>query len=69
MSELNQLRTQFIREVKENRMTQLYTKKLGSRPPQYRYGDESAATELWLEGGYPTPEEAIAAWEREQDNT
>ena len=69
MSELNQLRTQFIREVKENRMTQLYTKKLGSRPLQYRYGDESAATELWMEGGYPTPEEAIAAWEREQAST
>jgi hypothetical protein len=69
MSELNQLRRQFILDLKENRMTQLYTKKLGDKPAQYRYGDESAATELWLEGGYPTPEEAVLAWAKEQSIT
>lgn len=44
---------------------QMYTLKRGDKPIAYRYGDELAATILWIEGGYPTPEEAIAAYERE----
>ena len=38
----------------------------GSRPPEYLYGPSWKAMELLMEGGYPTPEEAKAAWEQEQ---
>lgn len=84
MSELNQLRMQFIREIKAQRAymelmerdgavkppePQLFTKRMGDRPEEYRYGGENAAIALYLEGGYPTPEEAVAAWEKEQENT
>ena len=41
----------------------LYEKVMGDRR-EYRYGDELQATVLWIEGGYPTPEEAKAAWLR-----
>ena len=33
-------------------------------PSEYRYGPEWAAQQLLMEGGYPTPEEAKAAWLR-----
>lgn len=36
-------------------------------PVAYRYGEEWVAQQLFMEGGYPTREEAIAAWERERD--
>lgn len=35
-------------------------------PPEYLYGPPWKAMELYMEGGYPTPEEAIKAWEEEQ---
>lgn len=45
----------------------LYEKNFGGdRPPEYLYGPSWKAWELLMEGGYPTPEEAKAAWEREQ---
>ena len=73
MSELNQLRRQFILEIKERiesaRVAVLYTKYRDGKPYQYRYGGDLAEIKLELEGGYPTPEEAIAAWEREQAST
>ena len=40
----------------------LYIKTIGSRK-EYRYGPHWVATQLWFEGGYPTPEEAKKAWE------
>lgn len=43
----------------------LYTKTVGDRK-EYRFGPHWVATQLWIEGGYPTPEEAKAAWEREK---
>lgn len=46
-------------------MLQLYTKYRDGVPVAYRYGDEWVAMQLYMEGGYPTPEEAIKAWEAE----
>lgn len=47
-------------------MAQMYVEYRGNTPVAYRYGEEWVAQQLLMEGGYPTPEEAIAAWEREQ---
>ena len=45
----------------------LYEKNFGGdRPPEYLYGPPWKAMELYMEGGYPPPEEAKAAWEAEQ---
>ena len=41
----------------------MFEKHMGSRV-EYRYGPDWVAAELWIEGGYPTPEEARAAWLR-----
>lgn len=46
-------------------MLQLYTKYRDGVPVAYRYGEEWVAMQLYMEGGYPTPEEAIKAWEKE----
>lgn len=35
-------------------------------PSKYRYGEPWRATQLLVDGGYDTPEEAKAAWEAEQ---
>lgn len=48
-------------------MPQLYTKFRNGAPIEYRYGDEWVSMYLLMEGGYKTPEEAIAAWEQEQN--
>ena len=34
----------------------------GDKPYRYRYGDETQATALFVDGGYKTPGEAIEAW-------
>ena len=34
---------------------------------EYRYGPECVAQKLLREGGFPTPEEARAAWAREME--
>ena len=47
-------------------MLDLYIKYRGDTPYQYRYGDESEAMRLFIDGGYSTPEVAKKAWEREQ---
>lgn len=47
-------------------MAELYTEYRDGKPHAYRYGEEWVAMQLAMEGGYPTPEEAIAAWEREE---
>lgn len=44
-------------------MLDLYIKYRGDTPYQYRYGDESEAMRLFIDGGYSTPEEAKKAWE------
>ena len=49
-------------------MTEMYVKYRGDAPVAYRYGDEWVAMQLFVEGGYPTPEEAIEAWNREVNN-
>ena len=46
-------------------MPQMYIKLRNDIPVAYRYGDEWVAAQLWIDGGYPTEEEAIAAWEKE----
>lgn len=43
----------------------LYTKNVGGVPTEYEYGPSWKAMKLMIDGGYPTPEEAIAAWKRE----
>lgn len=45
----------------------LYTLYRGDKPIAYRYGESWRAMQLMNEGGYKTPEEAKAAWEREQE--
>lgn len=47
-------------------MPEMYIKYRGDKPIAYRYGEEIEATKLWVEGGYPTPEEAKEAWARSQ---
>lgn len=47
----------------------MYTKYVDGKPYQYRYGESWRSMQLMVDGGYPTPEEAKAAWEAEQDKT
>lgn len=44
----------------------MYTKYVGGKPYQYRYGESWRAMQLMVDGGYDTPEEAKAAWEAEE---
>ena len=48
---------------------QLYTEYRGGEPIAYRYGPDWVAMQLYMEGGYRTPEEAklrwLEYWERE----
>ena len=43
----------------------MYVEYRDGKPHGYLYGPPWKAMELYMEGGYPTPEEAKAAWERE----
>ena len=43
----------------------MYTKYVDGKPYQYRYGEPWRATQLMVDGGYDTPEEAKEAWYRE----
>ena len=45
----------------------LYTLYQNDVPVAYRYGEPWRATQLMMEGGYKTPEEAKAAWKKEQE--
>ena len=45
---------------------QMYTLYHDDKPVAYRYGPSWKAQELLMEGGYATPEEALAAWQREE---
>ena len=47
----------------------MYVKYVGGQPYQYRYGEPWRATQLYVDGGYDTPEEAKARWEAEQDGS
>lgn len=47
----------------------MYTKYVDGKPYQYRYGESWRATQLLVDGGYDTPEEAKTAWEAEQDDS
>ena len=42
---------------------QMYIEYRGDKPIAYRYGEPWVATQLFMEGGYPTPEEAMKHWE------
>ena len=44
----------------------MYVEYRDGQPCGYLYGPRWKAMELYMEGGYPTPEEAKEAWEREQ---
>ena len=35
-----------------------------NKPVAYQYGEPWVATQLYLEGGYPTEREAVEAWEQ-----
>ena len=47
-------------------MASMWTEYRDGKPVAYRYGDDNAGLMLFIEGGYPTEEEAKAAWEKEQ---
>ena len=47
----------------------MHIKYVGDKPYQYRYGEPWRATQLMVDGGYDTPEEAKARWEAEQDGS
>ena len=49
-------------------MPQMYIKCIDDIPVAYRYGEPWVAAQLWIDGGYPTEEEAIASWEKENNN-
>ena len=44
----------------------LFTKEFGDGRKEYRYGPDWVSTQLMVEGGYDTPEEAKRAWEERQ---
>lgn len=48
-------------------MEQLYIEYRGDKPYRYRYGDETQATALFVDGGYKKPEESIEAWRNEHE--
>ena len=45
-------------------MPQMYVEYRDGVPVAYRYDEEWVAMPLYIEGGYPTPEEAVEAWNR-----
>lgn len=45
----------------------MYVKYVDGKPYQYRYGESWRSMQLMVDGGYDTPEEAMAAWEAEQE--
>ena len=45
----------------------MYVEYRDGKPHSYLYGPSWKAMELYMEGGYPTPEEAKAAWEAEEE--
>ena len=47
----------------------MYIEYRDGKPHGYLYGPPWKAMELYMEGGYPTPEEAKAAWEAEQEKS
>ena len=47
-------------------MASLFIEYRDGKPHAYRYGDDWVAMQLAMEGGYPTEEEAVLAWYREQ---
>ena len=49
----------------EQNRCMLYTKEWSDGRKEYRYGPDWVAMQLYMEGGYPTPEEAKLAWLRE----
>ena len=48
--------------IVENPDWKLYTEYRGDKPVAYRYGPEWVAMELYVEGGFKTPEEAKLRW-------
>ena len=49
---------------KSEHEVKLYTEYRDGVPVAYRFGESFEAMRLFLEGGFPTPEEAIADYER-----
>ena len=47
-------------------MPSMWTEYVDGKPVAYRYGDDNAGLMLFLEGGFKTKEEAMAAWGKEQ---
>ena len=48
-------------------MPKMYIEYRDGKPHAYRYGEEWVAMQLYIEGGYPTPEEALEAYTREYE--
>lgn len=56
------MKDDFTRLEAEHPEWQLYTEYRGDKPHAYRYGPEWVAMQLYIEGGYKTPEEAKLRW-------
>lgn len=54
-------------DCEEDTGLQMYVEYRNGVATKYRYGEPWRAMQLYVDGGYDTPEEAIAAWERENE--
>ena len=70
LAEVDDLLQEIINNIceEEKLSPSLYISYRGDTPVAYRYGEPWRAMQLAMEGGYPTPEEAKEAWEREVTN-
>lgn len=55
------------KETKETKECSMFVLYVDGKPIAYRYGKPWVSQQLLMEGGYPSEEEAIEAWRREND--
>lgn len=56
-----------IDQIIPEEQLKLFTLDKDGHGKEYRYGPEWVAMQLYMEGGYPTPEEAKQAWLRDHE--
>lgn len=54
-----------VEDCSDDTGCEMYTAYRYGKPVAYRYGPSWVAMQLFMDGGYPTPEEALEAWARE----
>lgn len=64
---LDELDAVDFRNASEPEVLQMYTEYRDGKPHAYRYGPPWVSMQLYVEGGYPTPEEAMEAWRKEHE--